>query len=89
MFYSHLNTVYSNIQEGMIVEPGLERGTTGISGVPDKNYTDYHLHVAIQKNPYNDSMAGKYTLTDYMKWDWYLRDLDKEKVLESQEHIFH
>ena len=88
IFYSHLNKIFNNIKEGKIISVDTPIGTIGKTGVPDKNYSNYHLHFPIQKNPYNSKKAGKYSLEDYMSWDWYLKWLTQEEVLKWQNLIF-
>ncbi len=88
VFYSHLNEIYSNIEVWEVVKAGSLLWTIWITWIPDKNYTDYHLHFAIHKNPYNKRYAWKYDFVDYMKWDWYFRDKDMAYILENQNTIF-
>ena len=88
VLYSHLDDIYSHIVEGSVIRKWQPLGTIGITGVPDKNYTDYHLHFAIHKNPYNDSMVGKYTIDDYLYWDWYYKWASQEVVYRGQSELF-
>jgi len=88
VFYSHLTKVYSNIKEGDLLPINSSIWITWITWVPDKNYSDYHLHFSVQKNPYNIAKAGKYSIMDYMKWDWYFRWENKEYILKHQWDIF-
>ncbi|MCP4524210.1 MAG: peptidoglycan DD-metalloendopeptidase family protein [Candidatus Gracilibacteria bacterium] len=88
VFYSHLQDVYSHIEEGQMIRKGDPIGTIGISGVPDKNYTDYHLHFAVQSNPYDKQKAGTYDFEDYMKWDWKFRGKSAHYIFEEQDNLF-
>lgn len=88
VFYSHLQDIYTNITEWIIVRKGQKIGTIGISGVPDEAYTDYHLHFPIHKNPYNSKMAGKYDYDDYMRWPWYFKENSIYEILELQNQVF-
>lgn len=88
MFYSHLKEVYEWIEEGKFVSVWTDLGTIWKSWVPDRNYTNFHLHFPIQKNPYNVNKAWKYSWEDYMAWDWYLKWLDVNWVIKWQKNIF-
>lgn len=88
IFYSHLDKVYSNIKEGRVIPAWMNIWTIWISWIPDKSYTDYHLHFSIHMNPYDITKAWKYDIVDYMKWDWYYKWKDKEYVLENQNKLF-
>ena len=87
VFYSHLDKVYSNLKTWDFVKRWSPLWTIWISWVPDKNYTDYHLHFAIQKNPFNNK-AWKYDMEDYMKWDWYFKWKSKQYILLHQKNVF-
>lgn len=88
VFYWHLNKVYENMKEWELVYKWQKLWTIGISGVPDKNYKDYHLDFSVQKNPYTKNKAWKYSFMDYMKWDWYFKWKSLKYVLENQNNIF-
>lgn len=88
VFYSHLQDIYTNITEWMIVKKWQKIGTIGTTWVPDKAYDDYHLHFPIHKNPYNTKMAGKYDYDDYMRWDWYFKENTIYEILELQNQVF-
>lgn len=87
-FYSHLNDIYSNIKEWQVVRKWQPIWTIWITWVPDKNYTDYHLHIPIHKNPYIDKTAWKYDYDDYMSWDWYFKWDSLEIILKEQSNVF-
>lgn len=88
VFYSHLDNVPLGVKEWMQVSRGEELGTIGVTGVPGANYTDYHLHFAIMENPYKIEEAGSYDFGDYMSWDWKLRWLSIQEVIQQQKDIF-
>lgn len=88
IFYSHLDTVFSDIKVGKFVSVWDILGTVGKSWVPDKNYTDYHLHFELRKNPYNKSEAWKYSLLNYMTWDWYFKNESRAHITQYQYTIF-
>ena len=88
VFYSHLDKVYNDLKEWDFVQRAYPLWTVWVSWVPDKNYTDYHLHFAIQKNPYNKDKVWKYDMEDYMKWDWYFKWETKQYILSNQDKVF-
>jgi len=88
VFYSHLDDIDTNISEGMFITRWTPVGTTGVTGVPEVWYDDYHLHFAVMKNPYNAEMAGKYDFWDYMAWDWYGKWMDYNATLKIQRELF-
>ncbi|MDQ7022527.1 MAG: M23 family metallopeptidase [Candidatus Gracilibacteria bacterium] len=88
VFYSHLTDIYKNIIEGYFIESGENIGTVGSSGVPDRDYTNFHLHFSIMKNPYDIKKVGKYGYEDIMSWNWYLKGFSADEVIKGQENIF-
>ncbi|MCT4617606.1 MAG: M23 family metallopeptidase [Candidatus Gracilibacteria bacterium] len=86
--YSHLSKSFDNIKEGTFISRGYPVGQIGITGVPDANYSNYHLHLPIQKNPYNSEKYGKYSYLDIMKWDWLFRGETINYIRENQYSIF-
>jgi len=88
MFYSHLDEVYDNIKEWKKIYIWQDLWTIWITWVPDKSYTNYHLHFPIHKNPYNIKKAWKYSWQDYMNWEWYLQWLSADEVIRQQRNIF-
>lgn len=88
MFYSHLQDVFDWMEEWTLIKVWDDMWTVWKSWVPDKNYTNYHLHFPIQKNPYDIEKAWKYSYEDYMAWDWYLKWLNPTSVIEWQKEIF-
>lgn len=87
-FYSHLNEIYSNIKVWDLVFKWQALWTVGITWVPDKNYTDYHLHIEVRQNPYNDTRKVWYSDEEYMNWDWYFKWKSEKYILENQNNIF-
>ena len=87
-FYSHLDKVYPNIKVWSVVFRGQVLWTVWISGVPDKNYKDYHLHIELRKNPYLDTRKVKYSMEEYMNWEWYFKWKNEKYILENQYNIF-
>ncbi len=88
VFYSHLHSIPSYIKEWMMVTSWTVLGTVWITWIPDKSYSDYHLHFAIQKNPYNTNKVGSYDIEDYMKWDWYYKWKSSDYIIKNQSDIF-
>lgn len=88
VFYSHLDKVAADLKEWMFVKKWKFLGTVGVSGVPQDDYDDYHLHFAIMKNPYNNKKAGSYDFGDYMAWDWLTRWLGREATIQRAKEIF-
>lgn len=88
IFYAHLEKVFSDVIEWKIVKRWYPLWTIWISWVPDKAYTKSHLHFEISKNPHINKNAGKYIIEDYLKWDWELKWLWIEEVLEKQKKVF-
>jgi hypothetical protein len=87
VFYAHLNEVFDNIRVWDVILKGQKLWTVGISGVPDKEYSDYHLHLEIHKNPYLPH-EKPYSLEDYMTWDWYFKGEKEKYILENQDSVF-
>lgn len=88
VFYSHLNEIFSNIKIWEVVKKWQPLWTVWKTWVPDENYTDYHLHFEVQKNPFNLQKNQEYDLDDYMKWDWLLKWKNTEFILENQFKYF-
>lgn len=70
IFYSHLDEVSSELQDGMYIEKWTYLGTIGITWVPGTGYEDFHLHFDVKIPPFTSGNEWKYTLMDYMKWPW-------------------
>lgn len=88
VMYSHLNDVFTNLKAWEIVEKWQPLWTIWITGVPDKNYTDYHLHFVVHKNPFTVWKVWAYDIDDYMKWDWAFKWETSAYILENQEKYF-
>lgn len=88
IFYSHLSLVYDDINVWNIVSKWYPLWKVWKTWVPDKDYDDYHLHFELRKNPYIISEAWKYSLYDYMNWDWYFKWGTREYIRENQYSIF-
>ena len=76
------------IKEWQVVRKWQPLWVIWITWVPDKNYTDYHLHLPVHKNPYNTKMAWKYDYDDYMAWPWYFKWETTETILKEQSNLF-
>lgn len=86
-FYSHLDEVFSNLSVWDIVIKWQPLWTVGISWVPDKSYNDYHLHLELRKNPYENKKIN-YSFDDYMSWDWYFKWKNRDYIINNQNNIF-
>lgn len=67
VFYSHLKKVNDSLYLGKKVKMGDNLGIVGISGVPDKEYNDSHLHIEIAENPHD---GKSYSNTDVLFWPY-------------------
>lgn len=88
VFYSHLNEVFPNIKEWIIVKSWTNLWTVWKTWVPWDDYSDYHLHFEVHKNPYNENSAWNYEIEDYLKWDWYFKWKSIEYIVEHQWYVF-
>jgi len=88
IFYSHLTDIYDYIKEGDMIGRWEPFGTVGVTGIPEKWYSDFHLHFPIQKNPFDIKRAGTYDFVDYMKWDWKFKWDTFEYILKNQSEVF-
>lgn len=87
-FYSHLNDIFTNIKEWTVVRKWQPIWTIWKSWVPDKNYSDFHLHLPIQINPFDKNKIWKYEIEDYMRWNWLFKWKSKDYILENQNNVF-
>ena len=85
-FYSHLSNIFDNIEVWTILSKWQPIWSVWASGVPDDSYSDFHLHIPIQKNPY--SKSWNYTFDDYMWWDWYFKGETTSYIVENQSNLF-
>jgi len=86
VFYSHLDAI--SVSEGDVVWVGDPIGTVGVTGIPGTDYTDYHLHFPIHKNPFSSSRAGSYTHEEIMQWPWYFKWKSPSYIREHQGDVF-
>lgn len=87
-FYSHLSSIEPGLQVGDRVHRWDILWKTWITWVPDRDYSDYHLHLELKKNPYTQNKAGKNTFFDYMNWDWYFKWMSVKEILATQYDYF-
>jgi len=66
-YYAHLKSIQSDLYLGKKVLRGSELGLVGISGVPDRDYQDSHLHFEISKNPFTST---QYSLENTLFWPY-------------------
>ncbi len=88
VFYSHLSEISEDIKVWDMVNKSSYLWKIWNSWVPEKNYDKFHLHFAIQKNPYLKNKIWKYSFMDYMKWDWYFKWKSLEYTKENTKNIF-
>ena len=88
IFYSHLDEVSEDIEEGDMIKKDTYIWTVWVSWVPEIWYDDYHLHFAIQKNPYDLNKVGSYSFDDYMKWDWSFKWKSATYIIENKHKVF-
>jgi len=86
--YSHLSVIYDDIEEWKFIPKNYPVGKIWITWVPDANYKNYHLHLPIQKNPYNKEKYWKYSYLDIMKWDWIFKWKTLNYIAKNQYNIF-
>ena len=89
IFYWHLDKVYDNIKVWDIITRWTPLWTVWISWVPDKNYTDYHLHFELRQNPYIRWKEWKNDFYDYMNWSWYFEWQPIKNIVNNQYSIFY
>ena len=88
VFYSHLDDIFTGIEEWAVVKRGQPLATIGITGIPYKAYNDYHLHFPIHVNPLTEQRAGRYDYEDYMKWKWKFQWESFNYILKHQYDVF-
>lgn len=84
-FYSHLNQIFPFVEEWTMLTKWEPIWTVWITWVPDKNYTDSHLHMPLHQNT-NHVKPDSYL--EIMKWDWYFKWKSNEYILENQTKFF-
>lgn len=87
VFYSHLSKISPDIAVGSLVDAGTYLGNIGVSGVPEKNYKNIHLHFEIQQNPFHEDMKTP-TYLDIMRWDYIGKHLGNSAIHEKMQEIF-
>jgi hypothetical protein len=88
IFYSHLNEIFSNVNVWEVVKKWQPLWTIWKTGVPDANYTDYHLHFEVQRNPFNLWKNDSYDIDDYLKWNWLFKWEKHDYILANQFNYF-
>ncbi|MDD5213264.1 MAG: M23 family metallopeptidase [Candidatus Gracilibacteria bacterium] len=88
VFYAHLDSINPEIKEGMLVKADTTMGKIGITGIPDKNRTNTHLHFEVAKNPKILGKAGNYTFDDMINWDYLGKGMNIADVFKLQEKTF-
>lgn len=88
IFYSHLNDIFANVKVWEVVKKWQPLWTIWITWVPDEDYTDYHLHFEVQKNPFSLKAWESYDIDDYLKWDWLMDWKTIDYVKEHQLEFF-
>jgi murein DD-endopeptidase MepM/ murein hydrolase activator NlpD len=86
-FYSHLSKISPDITVGSEVNAGTYLGNIGISGVPDKNYKDIHLHFEVQQNPFQEGMKNP-TYLDIMRWNYIGEYMKRGEIYAKMREIF-
>ncbi|HBB27422.1 TPA: hypothetical protein DCZ36_02925 [Candidatus Gracilibacteria bacterium] len=86
-FYSHLSRISPDIMVGSLVGAGTYLGNVGISGVPDKNYKDVHLHFEIQQNPFHKDMKNP-THLEIMRWNFVGENMKRREIYAKMQEIF-
>ncbi len=88
IFYAHLSKLDENLKVWDFVTNKQYLWNVWKTWVPDENYTDYHLHFELKKNPWIVSQAWNNTMLDYMKWDRYFKWQTDKYIVEHQYDIF-
>lgn len=88
VMYSHLTDIFSNIKVWEFIRKWEPIWTIWITGVPDRNYTDYHLHFTVHRNPFNLWKNEEYDLDDYMEWDWLFKWKTHTYILNNWKNYF-
>lgn len=88
IFYSHLEDIFTNIKEWILIKRWQPIWTIWATWVPEEWYSDFHLHMAIQKNPLITANAWKYSFVDIMAWPWSFKWKTAKYSLENFHNIF-
>lgn len=86
-FYSHLSKISPNITVGSVVNAGTYLGNIGVTGVPEKNYKDIHLHFEIQQNPFREDMKNPTNL-EIMRWDYMGENMKRSDIYAKMHEMF-
>lgn len=88
VFYSHLYSINPEIKEWMFISEWMNMWKIWITWVPDKAYSNYHLHFEIAKNPKNIDRVGTYTFEEMMNWDYVWKWLTNDQIFDLQDKLF-
>lgn len=88
VFYSHLDSVDSELSEWDLVIKWQKIGMTGVTWVPEEGYDDYHLHFAVMVNPHDILRAWTYDFWEYMAWDWLGKWLSLDELIQLRKDTF-
>ena len=88
IFYSHLQDISSDIQDGMFIKAWTYIGTVGITWIPGSGYEDFHLHFDVKIPPFTLWREGTYTLLEYMKWPWSWKWQSQDEVYALIDNMF-
>lgn len=84
-FYSHLESVNNDLKEWDYVYKWSYIWAIWRSGVPDKEYRDFHLHFEIQINPYNKTNNS---FDEIMAWKFFGQNKKYNEIILSQTKLF-
>lgn len=87
IFLSHLSEIAPWLHVWQKVEKWDNLGKVWISGVPDKWYTDSHLHFEIVQNPHTTRDIPAPT-EEMIMWSYLGKWLSKSQVLSLQDSLF-
>lgn len=88
VFYSHLDSINPEIKEWMLIKANITMWKVGITWVPDKNYTNTHLHFEIAKNPKIKDKVWTYNFDDMINWDYLWKWMSIKDIFALQEKTF-
>ncbi len=88
VFYAHLDSINPYIKEWMLINANTTMWKIGITWVPDKNYTNTHLHFEIAKNPKIKDKIWSYTFDDMINWDYLGKWMSVKDIFALQEKTF-
>lgn len=87
-FYSHFEEISPNIKVWSILKKWDYIWKIWATWVPEDGYSDFHMHMALHKNPLDTSKSWNYSFMDIMAWPWYFKWQTASYVLTSQYDIF-